>query len=156
MTFSNRPELMRVEGYDFCQKVANMSKADWGGSTTIEAAMDLLLNTALRTRSKQEDLPKHLIIVSDMEFNQCVFDKDNHQSLFETMRDRWASHGYKMPMVTFWNTDARHNNIAMKDDGNVRYVSGFSPVLFEQIMMDKNATDLMMDKLNSERYAVIQ
>ena len=38
----------------------------------------------------------------------------------------------------------------------ISYVSGFSPVLFEQIMKGKTAYDLMIDKLNSERYACIK
>ena len=72
------------------------------------------------------------------------------------MKVKWQAHGYEMPKLTFWNVDARSNNIPMKDDGNVRYVSGMSPVIFEQVMKDLTAYDLMMDKLNSERYAVIK
>ena len=44
----------------------------------------------------------------------------------------------------------------MKDEENVSYVPGFSPVLFEQIMKGKTAQDLMYDKLNDKRYACIK
>ena len=43
----------------------------------------------------------------------------------------------------------------MRDNGRVTFVSGYSPVLFEQIMTGKTGLDLVLDKLNSERYAVI-
>jgi hypothetical protein len=40
-------------------------------------------------------------------------------------------------------------------DGPISYVSGFSPSIFETIMSGKTGYDLMMEKLNSERYASI-
>ena len=60
-----------------------------------------------------------------------------------------------MPNLVFWNVQARQENIAMKDDGNVSYVSGMSPTIFENIMTGKTAWDLAKDKLDSERYAPI-
>ena len=158
MTFSNRPSLIKIEGVDFCDKVARMQNADWGGSTNIEASFDLLLETALRNRCSQDDLPKSLIIISDMEFNAASSTHwygGNDDTLFERIKQKWAAHGYVMPKLTFWNVQARQNNIPMKDDGNVNYVSGMSPVIFEQIMKGLTAYDLMMDKLNSKRYEVI-
>ena len=72
------------------------------------------------------------------------------------MKRKWQSYGYQMPRLTFWNVQARQNNIPMTDDGNVRYVSGMSPVIFEQVMKNLTAYDLMMDKLDSDRYACIK
>jgi hypothetical protein len=60
-----------------------------------------------------------------------------------------------MPGLTFWNVQARQNNIPMKTEGRVNYVSGMSPVIYEQVMKGLSAYDLMMDKLDSERYSVI-
>jgi hypothetical protein len=53
--------------------------------------------------------------------------------------------------------DARQDNIP-EDLGNgpISYVSGFSPSIFQTIMAGKTGYELMLDKLNSERYAVIQ
>jgi hypothetical protein len=71
------------------------------------------------------------------------------------MRKKWEAYGYQMPALTFWNVNAMQSNIPMRDDGNVQYVSGMSPVIFEQVMKNLSATDLMMDKLNSPRYEAI-
>ena len=60
-----------------------------------------------------------------------------------------------MPHLIFWNVDARQNNIPMKDDGNVSYISGFSPVLFETVMSGKTGYELMLEKLLSKRYSKI-
>lgn len=160
MTFSSNPAFIEVEGIDFCDKVHRMTRADWGGSTNIEASFDLMLKTAIENHCSQDELPKNLIVISDMEFNSC-FTSNNYrlsekETLFETMKNKWAAFGYQMPKLTFWNVAARHDNIPMKDDGNVRYISGMSPVIFEQIMKDLTAWELMIDKLDSERYSVIK
>ena len=44
----------------------------------------------------------------------------------------------------------------MIDKGAVSYVSGMSPSIFETIMTGKTGYDLMMEKLNTERYACIR
>lgn len=172
MTFSSNPTFVEIEGVDFCDKVSRMLGAKWGGNTNIEAAFDLMLNTAIRNHCSQDEIPKNLIVISDMEFDSCVtsgpvsrdrwggygnrLSNASRETLFESMKKKWAKYGYQMPKLTFWNVDARSNNIPMKDDGTVSYVSGMSPVLYEQIMKGLTAYDLMMDKLNSERYACIK
>ena len=170
MTFSTNPTFVEVEGVDFCDKVYRMSQAEWGGSTNIEACFDLMLKTAIENNCSQDEIPENLIVISDMEFDACAtsgpvtrntwgyygYLKHPSDTLFENMKDKWATYGYQMPRLTFWNVDARSNNIPMRDDGNVRYVSGMSPVIFEQVMKNLTAYDLMMDKLDSERYACIK
>lgn len=167
MTFSSNPTFVEVEGVDFCDKVIRMSGADWGGSTNVEAAFDLMLKTAIDNGCSQDEIPQNLIIISDMEFNSCVtsgpvsHDRWGYtrnvpgETLFETMSQKWARAGYKMPRLTFWNVQARQNNIPMIDTEYVTYVSGMSPVIFEQVMKGLTAWDLMMDKLNSPRYECI-
>ena len=170
-TFSNNPTFLEVQGVDFVDKVNRMAQADWGGSTNIEAVFDKMLDLAVRNHCRQSDIPASVVIISDMEFNSCVrggptsndrwgWGYDNtayraNETLFETIEKRWQNAGYKMPLLTFWNVSARHDNIPMRKEGHVNYVSGFSPVIFEQVMKGKTAIDLMMDKLDSERYSCI-
>lgn len=172
ITFSSNPTFVKTEGVDFCDKVARMAQADWGGSTNIEAAFDMMLNTAITNRCPQSDIPENLIIISDMEFDGCVTSgpishdrwggynvhrvSRNDLTLFETMSKKWAAAGYKMPRLYFWNVQARQNNIPIIDKEYVSYVSGMSPSIFETIMTGKTGYDLMMEKLNTERYACIQ
>ena len=73
----------------------------------------------------------------------------------DIIRNKWAVAGYKMPKLYYWNVNARDNTIL--DDGpDVSYVSGFSQSIFESIMTGKTGLDLMMDKLDSDRYAKIK
>ena len=172
ITFSSNPTFVKTEGVDFCDKVMRMSHADWGGSTNVEAAFDMMLDTAIKNHCSQNDIPENLVIISDMEFDSCVTSgarsrdrwgygtyarvTKNDLTLFEAMAEKWAAHGYKMPHLIFWNVQARQNNIPMIGHGAVSYVSGMSPSIFETIMTGKTGYDLMMEKLNTERYACIR
>ena len=161
ISFESNPHWIETSGVDFCDKVYRITGAEWGGSTNVEAAMDLILNVAKQNGCSQDEIPQNLVIISDMEFNYCVtsnnYGRGNvNDTLFEKIAAKYASYGYKMPRLTFWNVNARQNNIPMQDDGYVTYVSGFSPVIFEQVMKGLTAWDLMMDKLDSDRYACIK
>ena len=81
--------------------------------------------------------------------------KLNKETLFETLKKRWAAAGYALPNLVFWNVNARNDRIPMKVDGHVTYVSGFSPSLFQQITTGKTGWDLVLEKLLSDRYKAV-
>ena len=169
VSFSQNPRLVKVEGVDFCDKVDRIIRTDLCENTDIEKTFDMLLDTAIRNGCSQEDLPQNIIIISDMEFDRArgygrTYDwatrtyKVNNatpETLMEGIARKWRECGYQMPHLIFWNVDARQNNIPMLGNGPISYVSGFSPSIFQTIMTGKTGLDLMMEKLNSERYAVI-
>ena len=156
VSFSRRPQLVRVEGVDFVDKVQRIYEKNICENTNIEATFDMLLDTAINNGCTQKDLPKNIVIISDMEFDSQVGSYEKtQQTLMENIRDKWRCYGFKMPNLVFWNVDARRNNVPMRVQNGVTLVSGFSPVTFEMIMKGKTAFDLMMDKLNSARYVII-
>lgn len=169
VSFSQNPRLVKVEGVDFCDKVDRIIRTDLCENTDIEKTFDMLLNTAIRNRCSQEDLPQNIIIISDMEFDRArgygqTYDyatrtyKTNNatpETLMEGIARKWENAGYKMPHLIFWNVNARQNNIPMLGNGPISYVSGFSPSIFQTIMTGKTGYELMMEKLDSPRYSVI-
>ena len=161
ISFESNPHWIETSGVDFCDKVYRITGAEWGGSTNVEAAMDLILNVAKQNGCSQDEIPQNLVIISDMEFNYCVtsnnYGRGNvNDTLFEKIAAKYRANGYEMPHVIFWNVNARQANIPMLGNGNVSFVSGFSPSIFETILSGKTGYELMMEKLDSERYAVIQ
>ena len=171
ITFSSNPQLVKFEGVDIYDKFQRARQADWGGSTNIEATFDMMLDVAMRNGVPASDMPSTLYIFSDMEFNGCMscgarsHDRWGYGSalrgegaintLLEGIAQKWARYGYELPRVIFWNLDARQNNIPALG-GRFSYVSGFSMNMVETILSGKDGYDLMMDKLNTERYACIQ
>lgn len=166
ITFSGNPELVKFEGADITDKLVRCIGAKWGANTNIEAVFDMLLKTAMKKSVNPEDMPSRVYIFSDMEFDECVtsnssssgwgfgMNRDSIQTLFEAMKTKWACCGYKMPDCVFWNLNARSQNIPAIGDG-FSYVSGFSPVMIQQILSGKDGLDLILEKLDSERYAQI-
>ena len=157
ITFSARPELVEFNGVDITDKLNRCTSADWGYNTNLEAVFDMLLSVALANNTPQEDMPTRLYIFSDMEFDMALQEwgrwenSFNPDTLVEGIAKKWTAHGYKMPDIVFWNLGARQDNIPAIGEG-FSYISGFSPVMIEQVLSGKTGLDLVMEKLNSERY----
>ena len=161
ISFSSRPQLIETAGVDFVDKVRRIYSTNLCENTNIEAAFDMLLNTAIKTHCKQSDLPKSIIVVSDMEFDAArgYYSRGNSNvnTLMESIREKWARHGYTLPHLIYWNCQARQNNIPEDIGcGLVSYVSGMSPSIFETILSGKTGVDLMLEKLDSPRYECIR
>lgn len=155
MTFSSCPKFVEIKGETLPLKFSTIQNADVGGSTNLEAAFELVLNTAIKGKMKSEDLPKTLIIISDMQIN-CVNGLAGDRMLFyDKMVKRFEEAGYKMPHVVFWNVNAQNATFhANLDSKGVSMVSGFSPNVMKQVLecIGKTPYELMMDIVNSERY----
>ena len=164
VSFASRPQLISTDGVDFVDKVQRIYKTNLVDNTNIEATFDLLLDTALKTKCSQDDLPQNIIVISDMEFDAATsgwrstsnINSRNAETVLEGIARKWAQYGYQMPHLIFWNVDARQNNIPMLGNGPISYVSGFSPSIFETIMSGKTGLDLMFEKLDSPRYECIR
>lgn len=166
VSFSSRPQLIKVEGADFCDKVKRIWQTNLCENTNIEATFDMLLNTAIRNHCSQDDLPQNIIVISDMEFDEGTghysygrFGNQgwNPKTLMEQIRVKWARYGYRLPHLIYWNVQARQNNIPEDIGcGLVSYVSGMSPSIFNTILSGKSGYELMMEVLNKDRYSVIK
>lgn len=162
ITFSGNPELVKFEGIDIVDKFYRCRNANWGMDTNIELVFNMMLNVILKNHTPVEDIPERLYIFSDMEFNNCVTEgygktiksQKAMDTLLEGIAKKWATYGYELPKIIFWNLDARQNNIPALG-GRFSYVSGFSMNMVECILSGKDGVDLMLKKLNSERYAAI-
>lgn len=163
MTFSDRPQLVKVEGDTLADRLANIESSDWGMSTDLEAAFDAILAAA--KRSGAGEVPKTLYIVSDMEFNQATgswdrrsgtFRQSADDTMFETAKRKFADAGLVLPHVVFWNVNARNSNYpATMFDGNVTLVSGLSPSVFGMAVEGKAPAELMSEVVNGPRYQPI-
>jgi hypothetical protein len=164
VSFSSRPQLVATEGVDFCDKVQRIWRTNLCENTNIEATFDMLLNTAIQNRCTQDELPQNILILSDMEFDAGTGHRYgygrqswNPQTLMESIRDKWARAGYRMPKIIYWNCQARQNNIPEDIGlGDISYVSGMSAAIFDTIMSGKTGVDLMLEKLDSPRYECIR
>lgn len=156
ITFSKNPRLVRVKGDDIVDKVRYCASYNEVSNTDLEAVFNLILNTAVRDKVPAEELPKRLYIISDMEFDYCI-EGGNNDTLFNTMRKKYARSGYTLPEIVFWNVNSRNSHIpvTMSQTGAV-LVSGNSPAIFDMVRSgDISPAKIMDDIIGSERYNAI-
>lgn len=163
-TFSSRPELLSFnDNQKLYDKLKVLSEVDWGMDTNLESVFDTILTTALSNNHKSSDLPKVLLIISDMHFNACA--TDSSDSFFETMRKNYQDNGYELPFIVFWNVNGtgETNHPTVATDKNVCQVSGFSKNIFKSIM-DLDLDDLenytpekvLVETLSKPRYDLVE
>ena len=158
MTFSQNPKFVAVKGETITQKIKFISRADWGMNTDLEKALLKILDVAIENHCSQEEMPKSLIIISDMEIDYCTSQK-HRENFYDYVSRVYEEHGYKIPNVVFWNVDSRHDVfLADKDRKGVQLVSGQSASTFKNLIgcVDKTPVEMMYSVLNSERYQAIQ
>lgn len=157
ISFSSRPQLIETDGFDFCDKVTRIYRTNLCENTNIEATFDLILKTALDNHLTEDDLPKSIIIISDMQFDSARGGwRTSSETLMESIERKWRDYGYTMPKLIFWNVNAGYGGaIPMKDKDGITFVSGASPSIFKSILTGKTGQTLMLDALLSERYEPI-
>ena len=99
-------------------------------------------------------MPRTLLILSDMQFNQCVRFDD---SAFEMIKRKYKDAGYEVPNIVFWNLNSSGNVPVSFDTRGTALVSGFSPAIMKSILAGKDFTPeaIMLDAIGSERYDVL-
>lgn len=176
ITFSERPQIV---DFSNCNSLhAKLQKAlvhNEIANTNIEGVFDLILTSAVNNHMSQEDLPANILIISDMEFDSCavgspvLLENDYwgrprytcayaDQTLFDTIAQKYANAGYKMPRMIFWNVSSRTRTIPVKEnDLGVALVSGFSTNIAKMVMSGKtDPFECLLETLNSERYAPVE
>lgn len=158
MTFSGNPKFVEVKGETIADKIRFIGRADWGMNTNLEAALLKILEVAIENNCNQEEMPKSLIIISDMEIDGCARQEHGEQ-FYDYVSRVYEEHGYKIPNVVFWNVQSRHDIfLADKNRKGVQLVSGQSASTFKNLIgcVDKTPIEMMYEVLNSERYQPIK
>ena len=156
LTFSSSPELMHLKG-NINQKMDQMVKSHWEMGTNLHAAFKKILDTAVKGKVPQSEMPEVLLILSDMQFNQCV-KYDN--SAIEMIERKYREAGYEMPKVVFWNLNAAYGNTPVAaDKTGTALVSGFSPAIVKPLLSGDldgfTPESVMLKTIMDDRYKVL-
>lgn len=155
MSFSNESTIHKLRGNTLAQKLRSIDMSDWGGSTNLEAAFNNVLRIAVENHIPTNEMVKSIIVISDMEINRCT---NNSWTFYDYMSAKYASYGYEIPNVVFWNVDSRHDIFhADSNRKGVQLFSGQSTTTFKQLIESVGLTprDAMLKTINSERYSQI-
>jgi len=152
LTFSGSPELMTLKG-NIVQKVNQMITSKWAMDTNLHAAFKKVLDTAIKNNVPDSDMPKMVLILSDMQFNACVTHDDSAMQMIER---KYKEAGYTVPSVVFWNLNASDNVPVKSDKSGAALVSGFSPSIMASLLgadpQEFTPEGMMMKTIMNYRY----
>jgi len=154
LTFNTKPEMHYLKG-NVVERFAQLRKASFGLSTNLQATFDLILSAALKNKMAAAEMPKTLLIISDMEFNAA----DSGRTNLEAIRAQYEHAGYRMPKIAFWNVKGKVGNVpAQVKDKGVALISGASPAIVESVLRGKDFSPrgIMLEAIDSERYEAIE
>lgn len=152
MTFSNMPEFIELKGNSLKEKLSHVKSIV--ANTDLEAAFDLILNLAVNENIVQEEMPKSLIIITDMQFDEAR-SGNAYETFFEGMKKKFANAGYDMPTVVFWQVSSRSSAFQVSaTEKNVLLVSGHSTSTFKSVLGNIGSTpyEFMVNVLSGEMY----
>lgn len=145
-------------------KLTKCYMEDEYSNTNLANVFELIYNTAAEHKMKPEDLPKQILIVSDMEFDPSGYEGywghtgfNCDTNVIKAASRLFANAGYKLPKLVFWNVASRSNTIPCKENENgVVLVSGFSVNTLKMVLNGETDPYKTLEKeLNSKRYSDI-
>ena len=164
LTFSTKPKMVYLQG-TISERIRAIKHVEWGGTTNLEAAFELLLAKAIENKITEAEMPTSILILSDMQFDPAKSSYD--PTSYEMMKIHYASAGYKLPRIIYWNLRAEIGNVtASAFDENVVLVSGFSPTNLKDVLTEREIIvedkvepkketpyEVMMRVIEGERYS---
>ena len=154
ITFSSRPQFVDFSNCSSLRdKISHALKHDEISNTNIEKVFNLILDTAIKNKCSQDEIPNNILILSDMEFDSATYGKMN-KSLFQNIAEKYENYGYKLPRLVFWNLASRTGTIpVIQNDLGVALISGFSTNLVKMVLDgETDPYKCLVKILESDRY----
>lgn len=156
MTFTDQPHFITLnENGSLISCINKVLNTDIGYNTNLDKAFSYILNHAINNNIKQDELPKALIVVSDMEIDPYFSDRRGFDFL-NTQKVKFAQAGYELPKLVLWNVESRQDTFLTQSE-DVILVSGQSASSFRNIIGSINcgAYGMMLNTLNDKMYDCI-
>ena len=165
ISFGARPTIVDFGDSTLARKISICTEHDDCSNTDIEKAFKLVLAAAVHDGLKQEEIPRNILVISDMEFDAATtcntFRNDFgawQETLFESISRRYAEAGYQMPRLVFWNVCSRTCTVPIQENAHgVALVSGFSPYIASMVLSEKlDPREVVLEKLADKRYDAVE
>ncbi len=115
---SNIIDLKNKSLNDQVKELYNKSKIE---NTDIEKVFNQILKIANDNNVSQEDMPKAILIISDMQFDRSGYNITAH----ELIKKKYFESGYEVPLIVYWNLDAKSSPVKYNSVG-AALLNGYS------------------------------
>ena len=153
LTFSEQPALVTLTG-TLKQRNDAMRRTDWGFSTNLENAFNLVLDKAKEFNLDQSMMPTKVLILSDMQFDQTRRHGSGGDSAMDMITRQYEEAGYKIPDIVYWNLNASGGVPVEFDKQGTALISGLSPAIMKSVLacQDLTPVEVMKTTLKNDRY----
>ena len=155
ITFSNIPEFVEFKSDDIHTRYLELSNSNWAGRMDFEATFKLILAQAKEKNVEPNDMPRKLLIISDMNFK----DAGGALTNFKAIDRQYEAAGYKRPLICFWNICTGNKDFSFSSLPNgVTLISGFYRRIVQEILKGNNLDPwkIARSTLDSDRYSLIR
>jgi hypothetical protein len=161
--FCSEGKFVNWEKMKFSEAVENLFHPA-AGSTQIDTALMLILESAINWKMPQEMLPTTLLILSDMQFHPAregqefdytwavAHETDAHVA--EIMK-RFEKAGYRAPKIVYWNLAGYAGSPSVCKMPNTGLVSGFSPAILKAVLAGNDFSPRAIMGRAIEKYEVV-
>lgn len=157
LSFTSAPNFINLnEGASLLECVQKVASAGVGYSTNLEAAFNKILETAVLYKIPKNQMPKTLVVISDMEINRYMC-PGCHWDFLKVMEARFSAKNYALPKIVLWNVNARKDTVLSQDERTI-FISGQSASSFKALCQNLDgvtAYELMVQVLNGPAYAKV-
>ena len=161
-TFTATPRLTKLpdsENTSLLDQIRALMDIDWGMNTDFEAVFSLILDTAIKHKLPNMELPKRILVFSDMQFDEAgTFSAGAHTGL----KKKFEREGYTLPEIVYWNLrgDACAGSFPVTKDEKrgALLMSGYSGHLLKNLMSgkDMNMMDLLLESVSDPLYEKVK
>ena len=137
------------------------------GSTDIIKSLDTILKYGKMFNATKEQMPNHLLIISDMQFNSDssygwgngTTPNSQDATVVNVALEKWKSAGFDKPNIIYWNTAGNSGSPEKATTPNTCLVSGFSPSILKAIFTNPDSMspyNVMMEAIKDYEVIVPQ
>lgn len=154
LLFSNSTTVIEFNDQDdVYDKYQALIKRRIVANTNVASVFSFILSTAIKHNTAPTDLPKSLVFISDMQFDEG---SDGRRTNYQEWKQTFKKHGYKLPHIIYWNVSSSRVTFEVdKNTDNVVLVNGYSSAVISKLLDTVTLTPMQAMIKVLESYAHI-
>ena len=153
LTFTTNPSFIKIsDDWSLKRTLEEVRSRGIGYSTNLDAAMKAIFDVAVKTR----DVPKALVVISDMEINSWMGQNSGYcTSIANKWEKMYRQFGLESPKLILWNVESRGDRVLAQSHEKVGFCSGYGIGPFKNLteLIENSAYDSMVKILSKPEFA---
>lgn len=150
ITFTECAEFHNIEGETLKERINSIKNMNWGYSTNFESVAEIIVDFGKKYTILDKDMPKKIIVLSDMQFDEAQNIEDNNKLPHNIFLDKFKKNNFTSPKIIYWNLNSDNTKSFPVDinENGTAIISGFSEQLLKIFMeYDNFDPNIVLNKI---------